>query len=215
MVGIREYYESGAAGGEEGEEREERLTIVREWSSGVRGDVVDIGCSDGRLAAELRGPDRRVIGVDLNSVQVEKAAKVLDGVRSFDITAEWPFADGSIAAVHMGAVIEHVFDFREMFAQTARVLAPGGKLWISVPNMACLRHRVEVLTGRMPGWYRNYEHIRPWTVDWLDTQLAPLQLHRTRLAGAHIRSTALHRAISRYLPKLSSIFVTEHRKSGS
>lgn len=214
MVAIRDYYESGAAGGESADEGEERLTIVREWSHDVRGDVVDIGCSDGRLAARLRGPDRKVIGVDLNGIQLEKAARVLDGVRSFDITAEWPFADGSIAAVHMGAVIEHVFDFREMFAQTSRVLAPGGRLWISVPNMACLRHRVEVLIGRMPSWYRNYEHIRPWTVDWLDTQLAPLHLHRTRLAGAHQSSTPLHRAISRFLPTLSTIFVTEHRKSG-
>jgi hypothetical protein len=64
----------------------------------------------------------------------------------------------------------------------------------------------------MPSWYMNYEHIRPWTVSWLDAQLAPLGLSRTRLRGAHIRVTPLHQAISRMLPTLSSLIVTEHRK---
>jgi SAM-dependent methyltransferase len=161
-----------------------------------------------------RGSGRRVIGVDLNGAQLAKARDRLDEVRSFDITEAWPFEAGAIAAVHMGAVIEHVFDFRALFEQAARVLAPGGRVWISVPNAACLRHRVEVAVGPMPSWYRNYEHIRLWTVDWIDAQLAPLGLRRTRLAGAHIRSTAVHRFVSRHLPTLSSLVVTEHVKAG-
>ena len=131
---------------------------------------------------------------------------------SFDITGKWPFLDGTVGAIHMGAVIEHVFDFPSMFKEAARVLHPGGKLWISVPNMACLRHRVEVLTGRMPSWYRNYEHIRLWTVDWLAEQLRPLGLSQTKLAGAHVQSFSVHRLISRYLPRLSTIFVVEYTK---
>jgi SAM-dependent methyltransferase len=213
MVGIREFYETGIGGGEDADETEERITIVREWAAVVRGDVVDIGCSDGRLAARLRGPGRRVIGVDLNGAQLRLAAERLDDVKSFDITSAWPFEDGALAAIHMGAVIEHVFDFRGMFAEASRVLAPGGLLWISTPNMACLRHRVEMLLGRMPRWYMNYEHIRPWTVDWLDEQLAPGKLLRTRLRGAHVKVTPVHRMISRFLPTLSSIFVVEYRKS--
>ena len=138
MVGIREFYESGAGGGECAEENEERIEAVHGWSQGVSGLVVDIGSADGRLSARLKGPGRQVIGVDCNGAQLERARERLDGVKSFDITSTWPFVDGELAAVHMGAVIEHVFDFRAMFAETSRVLWLGGLLWISVPNMACL-----------------------------------------------------------------------------
>lgn len=211
MGSTRDYYERGDVGGNLVEEGEERVSIVRGWCQEVVGDVLDIGCSDGRLGTTLRGVGRRVIGVDLNPSYVAEAATRLDDVRSFDITEQWPFADASIAAVHMGAVIEHVFDFRTLFEETSRTLIPGGRLWISVPNMACLRHRVEVLMGRMPSWYTNFEHIRPWTVAWLDEQVGLVGLSRTRLAGAHIRSTPLHRVLSK-LPTLATVFVTEHRK---
>lgn len=215
MATLREYYESGDALGDAAGDEEERIAIVRQWSRGVQGDIIDVGCADGRLSAQLRGEGRRVIGVDLNPKYLKLAAQRLDDAVSFDITGAWPYRDQTIAAIHMGAVIEHIFDFRSMFSEAARVLLPAGHLWISVPNMACLRHRFDVLVGRMPTWYTNYEHIRPWTVEWLDLQLQPVNLERTRLRGAHIKTTTLHRFISRALPRLSSLFVAEYSKAAT
>jgi SAM-dependent methyltransferase len=212
MPSLREYYESGQAAGEAAGEAEERIRIVRAWSQSVHGDVIDIGCNDGRLAALLRGPGRKVIGVDLNPDQLRQASSRLDRVMSFDITGPWPVETETVGGIHMGAVIEHVFDYRSMFSEAARVLQSSGKLWISTPNMACLRHRVEVLLGSMPAWYTNYEHIRPWTVEFLDEQLTALGLFRTRLRGAHIKNGPVHRALSQWLPRLSSLFVAEYEK---
>jgi SAM-dependent methyltransferase len=211
---LSQYYEGGEGGGEHASEGEERIEIVAEWCREVVGDVLDIGCSDGRLAARLRAPGRRVIGVDVNPRQLEAAKRNLDAVKSFDITSRWPFADGEIVGIHMGAVIEHVFDYRSLFSEAARVLRPGGRLWISTPNMACFRHRIEVLFGRMPGWYTNFEHIRPWTVGWLDEQLRSSRLRRTRLRGAHIRDSPLHRLVSAVAPRWSSLFVAEYVREG-
>lgn len=212
MTTLSDYYTSGSAGGEHPTGDEERIDIVVAWAQRVQGEVVDIGCNDGVFSARLKGAGRRITGVDMNGAQLAKARANLDATASFDITTTWPFEDGSLAAIHMGAVIEHVFDYRTMFSEAARVLRPEGKLWISTPNMASLRHRVEVLLGRMPAWYTNYEHIRPWTVGWLDTQLQPLRLHRTRLAGAHGRRWLTYRLIARCAPTLASLFVAEYEK---
>ena len=52
--------------------------------------------------------------------------------RSGDITA-LPYADASFDLVAACDVIEHVEDDRRVFAELARVLAPGGRLIFSVP----------------------------------------------------------------------------------
>jgi SAM-dependent methyltransferase len=45
-----------------------------------------------------------------------------------------PFAEGAFDSIYVGQVLEHLDDERAVIAEALRVLAPGGRLIISVPR---------------------------------------------------------------------------------
>jgi 2-polyprenyl-3-methyl-5-hydroxy-6-metoxy-1,4-benzoquinol methylase len=94
-------------------------------------------------------PDIMVDSVDLceNLTQSPKSVRMN---YNYDVTKPWPLTPDSYDGIHLGAIIEHVFDYKNLFEENFRVLKPGGCLFISTPNMACLKHRVEIIFGRMP-----------------------------------------------------------------
>ncbi len=49
----------------------------------------------------------------------------------------WPWEDNSIDEIACHHFLEHVPDFRSTWMEFHRVLKPGGKLWIRVPNWRC------------------------------------------------------------------------------
>ncbi len=61
-------------------------------------------------------------------------------VASFD--APLPFPDGSFSAIYSGDVVEHVYDVRSMASELARVLEPGGLLFMSTPYHGLLKNVV-------------------------------------------------------------------------
>lgn len=60
-----------------------------------------------------------------------------DGLAYLDATKRFPFADGSIHYIFSEHVIEHLTydDGKGMMAEAYRVLAPGGKMRISTPDL--------------------------------------------------------------------------------
>jgi SAM-dependent methyltransferase len=94
--------------------------------------VVDVGCGrgsiadgrDDRLFADLRGPGRTVIGIDLDPVGATNP--LLDEFRLIDPDLRWPLDDASIDLAVSDFTLEHVDDPRAFVAELARTLRPGG-----------------------------------------------------------------------------------------
>jgi ubiquinone/menaquinone biosynthesis C-methylase UbiE len=61
-----------------------------------------------------------------------------------------PFPDASFDTAFCIAVLEHVFNPYQALAELARVVAVGGSLVVCVPSLAYVRHRVELMLGRLP-----------------------------------------------------------------
>jgi glycosyltransferase involved in cell wall biosynthesis len=109
--------------------------------------VLDLGCSDGKLAAALRVHGHRVTGVDRAALpgvedRMERfvAADLEDGI---------PDEVGDGYDVILAAdVFEHVREPEKLLEQARTVLAPGGSVMTSVPNFAHWYPRVRVATGR-------------------------------------------------------------------
>lgn len=121
-----------------------KIEAVRRWLDalprGVR--VLDAGCGEGVLVDEYA--DRLAIeGIDQNYGS--------ETVRTGSLTA-LPYAEASFDRALCLDVLEHL-TFEEQpraLAELHRVLAPGGELLVSIPNLAHLQSRVHfLLKGRL------------------------------------------------------------------
>jgi SAM-dependent methyltransferase len=105
------------------------------------GRALDAACGTGRHAAELVRRGYEVDGFDLTPEMLAVAARQVPDARfaEADLTAI-PFADARFEVVVCGLAIAHLAQPEAAIAELARVLAPGGRLLISVlhPCLAAL-----------------------------------------------------------------------------
>jgi arsenite methyltransferase len=102
--------------------------------------VLDLGCGAGTdllIAAQMVGPEGRVIGVDMTSAMLERARESaremgLENVELRESLIEsLPLADASVDVVISNGVIDLVPDKEAVFSELDRVLRPGGRLQIA------------------------------------------------------------------------------------
>lgn len=98
--------------------------------------IADVGCSTGFLLEELRArhPEATLIGVDLISVGLEKAHRLVPSARLLHADAcDLPIADASVDAIVSANLLEHIADDTAALREFARVLGPGGSAVVVVP----------------------------------------------------------------------------------
>jgi SAM-dependent methyltransferase len=131
----------------------------------ARGDaVVDVGCGDGGTAGVwLAAHAASYVGVDVSEVAVGRArAAGLDARRIEDASA-LPFDAGSFDAAVCTEVLEHLVDPLGAVREMHRVLRPGGRLVVTVPNVAFWRGRLELaVLGRWNPGGDDRSVAEPW-----------------------------------------------------
>jgi SAM-dependent methyltransferase len=104
--------------------------------------VLDLGCGRGQAADRfeqnpwercrvLKGKCRKVIGIDVDPVG--QTNPMIDEFRQIE-GPRWPVDDRSIDLIVSDAVLEHIEDPDQYFAECRRVLKPGGFLCVRTPN---------------------------------------------------------------------------------
>lgn len=112
-------------------------------------DLLDFGCSTGYFGALIRQMKHgRVFGVEISGDKKE-AKKVLDGVYSFDLDADWPeiVYERKYDYLFFGDVLEHLKDPGVVLKKCKALLKTNGLIFISTPNIAHISIRLELLTG--------------------------------------------------------------------
>jgi SAM-dependent methyltransferase len=97
--------------------------------------ILDAGCGSGPLSAALRDGGAIVTGFDSSAAMVELARRRLgaDAALSVgDLGQPLPYADGAFDDVVASLVLHYLRDWTEPLAELRRVLAPGGRLILSV-----------------------------------------------------------------------------------
>lgn len=102
--------------------------------AGGAGQVADVGCGSGRVAAHLHGLGLPVFGIDLSPRMVAVARQTYPGLR-FEVGSMLglDLPDGALGGVVTWYSIIHVPQERlpEVFAEFHRVLAPGGHVLLA------------------------------------------------------------------------------------
>lgn len=123
---------------------------------------LDIGCGQGELLRRVRDEyePRALRGVD----PIDWLAEDLRGDVEFQaIAAERLESLAPADRVMLVEVIEHLEAPWSALRAAARLLAPGGRIVVSTPNVATLRHRLELaLRGNLTSFRPDYEpHLSP------------------------------------------------------
>lgn len=99
------------------------------------GSILEFGCGTGKNTALLAKIGREVRALDFSAEMITKAKEkvsadnVMFGLAN--ITQPWPAGNESIDLVVCNLVLEHVEELSFVFAEAARVLAPGGQFFVS------------------------------------------------------------------------------------
>lgn len=123
------------------------LRVVREHAPRPDGQVVvEVGCGTGKNTAWLAQSARAVVAMDFSPGMLARARARLAGAPhvafvEHDVTRPWPMGDASAGVVIGNLVLEHVRDLAPVFAEVARVLAPGGECFV------CELHPARQLRG--------------------------------------------------------------------
>jgi SAM-dependent methyltransferase len=143
--------------------------VPPELESALRANIepglscLDVGCGTARTYAQWIAPAaRRYTGVDVSEEAVELARRAGIDAHVISDAASLPFEDESFDAAICVEVFEHLFDPRAAAGEIRRVLAPGGRLVASVPNVAYWRLRMNALLGQWDPGGDPLASGRPW-----------------------------------------------------
>ncbi|HUO65269.1 MAG TPA: class I SAM-dependent methyltransferase [Terriglobales bacterium] len=122
--------------------------ILRRLGDGRGRRALDVGAADGFLAELLTRQGWQVTALERDPEQAAKARGRCHEVIVADLDEAAPRLEGAFDAIVYGDVLEHLSDPLPALVALNRSLAPGGRILVSVPNVAHLWVRLSLLLGR-------------------------------------------------------------------
>jgi len=130
-----------------------RASLSRYWKTGPR-DVLDAGSGNGYFSWLAYQSGARVLALNYEQGQLEKARDFLIGHRHADPSRlrferynlyDLPGEKRTFDEIICYEVLEHIKGDRQVAAEFFRILRPGGVLHLCCPNRLHPRHQSEVL----------------------------------------------------------------------
>ena len=122
------------------------------------GVVVDVGCGLGADLARLADAGMRPIGIDRSAAFLAAAAGRGLPIAQAD-AGTLPIRGASVDGVRIERTLEHVVNPGAVLDEVARVLRPGGWVWILEPNFATFRvASAKVSDGSWPAAFLTARH---------------------------------------------------------
>jgi SAM-dependent methyltransferase len=176
------------------------------------GRLLDFGCGGGAFLERMRRQGWQVTGLDTSDAAVRRARDEL-GLPVLAGSLPHPaLAEGSFDLITMRHSLEHVHAPREVLRAARRLLAPGGKLLVAVPNLDSAAFRWCGAAWAGLDLPRHLTHFTPHTLTVMLEQagFAPGAVRAVRhsswlrqsarRACQHFRGTLWHRWLRAKLP---------------
>jgi SAM-dependent methyltransferase len=145
-----------------------KITQLIEREANNSSALLDIGCWDGKATCEYGAVANTSVlaGVEVFPDQALMARQRGIDVAEVNLESDpFPWASQTFDLVVCNQVFEHLKNIFHPIDEIARLLKPGGKLVISVPNLASLHNRVMLLLGLQPSSIRIFgPHVRGYAM---------------------------------------------------
>jgi len=99
----------------------------------MAGPVLDMGCGEG-LFAHILFEEKIDTGIDPNAYELERARQLNGYKELIDCKGDAvPKPSGAYKTIISNSVLEHIPDLSPVFKEIYRLLAPGGRFYMTVP----------------------------------------------------------------------------------
>lgn len=142
---------------------------IQKYLSGARkpSRILDVGTADGYLGAMLKKDGHYLIGVEGDPTLADIASAHYDALHTADVE-KFDFSGcGEVDYILLADILEHLRDPVGMLQRVRPSLRPGGEIIISIPNVAHLFIRMNLMFGRFEYQERGIldeSHLRFFTL---------------------------------------------------
>lgn len=159
-------------------------TVARILDPCPRGKLLDIPAGEGALTARLSKAGFSVQACDLYP-EIFRVPGI--DVRRGDLSGVLPYADGEFQYITCLEGLEHIENPHQAIREFARLLAPGGQLVISVPNILNIEERIKWLLNGYTSHFKpiSEEHLRMRHEQWGEKE--EVVLHINPIAYTELR----------------------------
>jgi len=162
--------------------QDRRLAMIERYAPLESRRILDTGCGLGMYVRAFRQFSGEVYGIDVDADKIAKASRDLPNLKVAPAES-LPFEDDFFDVVLSHEVWEHVNDDRAAAREAVRVLRPGGRLVVFVPN------RLWPFETHGAFWRGAYHYgnipLVNWLPDALRNKLAP---HVRAYTGRQLRA---------------------------
>ena len=120
---------------------------VRALPAGTR--IVELGVAAGHLASLVDRKDLRWLALEADSGHLGSLHRRFDGAAIVDVQGLTRLPRGHDVII-MADVLDHLINPEHILRMAHDALVPGGRLLVSVPNVAHIYVRLVLLCGRFP-----------------------------------------------------------------
>lgn len=138
-----------------------RTALIQSGFTAPKGPVLDFGCGAGRMLRHLKdwAATGEVWGVDISAEHIHWCAQHLEPPFRFATVTtipHLPFADGYFQVAYAGSVFTHIEDLSKAWLlELARVISPGGWLYVTIHDESSLNALALDHTNSMPKMIRS------------------------------------------------------------
>jgi SAM-dependent methyltransferase len=159
-------------------------TVARILEPFPRGKLLDVPAGEGALSERFFKAGFTVQACDLYP-EIFKASDI--EVRRGDLSGVLPYVDAEFQYITCLEGLEHIENPHQAIREFARLLAPGGQLVISVPNILNIEERVKWLLNGYTSHFKpiSQEHLRMRHEQWGEKE--EVVLHINPIAYTELR----------------------------